>query len=136
MSWSCTFCGFDNPSGSSLVCEICEQQRVERNPTLWPCTSCTFENRQSSTICEICNSMRISSPVPLYRTPSATMAEALEISLDIARKAIAAERGNVSAAAANFLLGIYPKDSDQGDTPLSLLASSSSSKFLALDYSD
>ena len=98
--------------------------------------SCTFENSQDSIKCEICNSMRVSSSVPLHRTPSATMAEALEISLDIARKAIAAERGNVSAAAANFLLGIYPKDSDQDDTPLSLLANSASSKFSTFDCGD
>jgi len=53
----------------------------------------------------------------------------MSVSLDVARQAIAAESGDVNAAAANFLLGIFPVGYGHNqETPLGLLARPSSSK--------
>ena len=125
--WTCVYCKFLNHPDLA-VCEICEGTKVTAaddststlgpsditaSNTYWDCKTCTFHNDIISNSCEVCGAPSKPLETPeLYRTPSETISEDFSISRNIARLAIENENGDVNAAAANLLLGIFPNSSD------------------------
>ena len=125
MSWGCHSCTFEN-SPDVVVCGMCETAK-EIPPSAsslsgWDCIHCTFSNEANKNDCEICGELKPET-IQIGRSISDVISQDLCISKEVVRAAIRAENGNINAAAANMLLGLFPG----APSPFELLSSSTSS---------